>query len=64
MVFEGPAGQGFGHEQLAKMRRIIDAEKCAVRCAFACGLCLAATDTGERAAKAKTIINTRSKSKQ
>ena len=64
-LLEGLAEQGFGHEQLTEMRRIIDAEKSDLFDVLAhIAYALPPLTREERAAKAKTMINTRFNSKQ
>jgi type I restriction enzyme, R subunit len=64
-LLDGLAEQGFGHEQLSEMRRIISAEKSDLFDVLAhVAYALPPMTREERAARAKTIINTRFNSKQ
>jgi type I restriction enzyme, R subunit len=64
-LLEGLAEKGFGHEQLAEMQKIIDAEKSDLFDVLAhVGYAMPTLTREERAANAKTVISNRFSTKQ
>ena len=64
-LLQGLAEKGFGHDQLAEMQRIIDAEKSDLFDVLAyVAYALPALTREERATRAKVVISTRFNSKQ